>query len=248
MEEILVQVESIKSILVAYATGNHSSDADYKTLRAELIKNQLIKKMLPGFVLSCRSLEEFWGVIKPMFDTYRERRAYIAAEFDSVLTFLEEPSQAPLDGTITETLATLDSASLHVVWQKALERRTSDPEGAITSARTLLETACKHILDEDKVTYNDTEDLPKLYGRVAKQLDLAPSHHTEKLFKQILGGCHAVVEGLGAIRNKLSDAHGKGKKGYRASPRHAALAVNLAGTVVQFLIATHKEIKVKGSK
>ncbi len=29
-----------------------------------------------------------------------------------------------------------------------MERRATDPEGAITAARTLLETVCKHILDE----------------------------------------------------------------------------------------------------
>ncbi|WP_448090692.1 abortive infection family protein [Pseudomonas azerbaijanoccidentalis] len=29
------------------------------------------------------------------------------------------------------------------------------------------------------------------------------------MFKQFLGGCPAVIEGLGALRNRLSDAHGK---------------------------------------
>lgn len=245
MEELFEKVESIKNILVAQATGEHPSDVDYKTIRAELIKNSMIKSKLPHFVKSNRSLGEFWGFIQPKFETYRERRAYIAEQFDPVLTFLEESSQAPMDETVTETLATLDAASANTVWRKALERRDSDPEGAITSARTLLETVCKLILDEEQVRYDDQEDLPKLYRQVAKKLNLAPSQHTEELFKQILGGCHAVIEGLGAIRNKLSDAHGKGKKGYRPSPRHAELAVNLAGTVAQFLIATYEERKSK---
>lgn len=33
-------------------------------------------------------------------------------------------------------------------WSKAQERITSDPSGAITSARSLLESVCKHILEE----------------------------------------------------------------------------------------------------
>ena len=43
MEELLEQVESIKNILVAHATGESPRDADYKALRAELVKNPLIK-------------------------------------------------------------------------------------------------------------------------------------------------------------------------------------------------------------
>lgn len=37
-----------------------------------------------------------------------------------------------------------------------------DPEGAITAARTLLETVCKHILDERGVDYEADADLPAL--------------------------------------------------------------------------------------
>src|ERR1035437_6368529 len=48
-------------------------------------------------------------------------------------------------------------------------------------------------------TYDDSADLPKLYTLTAKQLNLSPSQHTEQLFRQILGGCQTVVEGLGAL-------------------------------------------------
>ncbi len=64
------------------------------------------------------------------------------------------------------------------------------------------------------------------------------SQHTERVFKQILGGCQAVIEGLGSLRNRLSDAHGKGKAGVKPAPCHAELAVNLAGAMATFLIAT----------
>ncbi|WP_407867158.1 abortive infection family protein [Phyllobacterium phragmitis] len=70
---------------------------------------------------------------------------------------------------------------------------------------------------------------------------MAPDQHTEDIFKRILGGCQTVVEGLGAIRNKLSDAHGRGPKPARATGRHAALAVNLAGAVAMFLVETARE-------
>tara|TARA_R110000850_G_scaffold61676_3_gene140991 strand:+ start:1293 stop:1598 length:306 start_codon:yes stop_codon:yes gene_type:complete len=81
-------------------------------------------------------------------------------------------------------------------------------------------------------------DLPKLYGQTSKLLNLAPSQHTQEVFKRILGGCHTVVDNLGELRNKIGDAHAQGRKPIRPAPRHAALAVNLAGSMAMFLIET----------
>jgi hypothetical protein len=72
----------------------------------------------------------------------------------------------------------------------------------------------------------------------AERLHIAPSQHTEDAFKRILGGCTSVVEGLGTLRNKIGDAHGKGGKPVRAAPRHAQLAVNLAGAMATFIVET----------
>jgi hypothetical protein len=47
-----------------------------------------------------------------------------------------------------------------------------------------------------------------------------------------------VVNGLASVRNRLSDAHGQGRKPVRPASRHAELAVNLAGTMALFLVAT----------
>jgi hypothetical protein len=80
--------------------------------------------------------------------------------------------------------------------------------------------------------------MPKLYTLTSKQLNLSPSQHTEQLFKQILGGCQTVVEGVGALRNRHSDAHGKGISGTKPAPRHAELAVNLSGAMATFLLQT----------
>ncbi|MCI0352102.1 MAG: abortive infection family protein [Acidobacteriales bacterium] len=88
------------------------------------------------------------------------------------------------------------------------------------------------------MSYADSDDLPKLYRLTADVLNLSPSQHTEQMFRQILGSCQAIVEGLGAMRNRHSDAHGTGKAGVRPAPRHAELAVNLAGTMATFLLAT----------
>ena len=238
LQQLLEDLESLKHIMVAKATGETTDDGDYQHLRQQLISNPLVKSKLPRFVRTCRTLGEFWPYIKEVHSTYAGRRRHLAEEFDDVLTFLEQQAATPADESMNVTMNKVDAPHLAAAWQKALERRATDPSGAITAARTLIETVCKHILDEQKLKYGDADDLPKLYRMAAESLNLSPSQHTEQIFRQILGGCQTVVEGLGAIRNRHSDAHGTGRGGVRAAPRHAELAVNLAGTMATFLLAT----------
>lgn len=236
--ELITKVESLKAMLVSRATGGAGDDYDYNNLRRELIAVPRLAKLLPQAVKICRDLAEFWGFIKPKFDKYADRREYLRQEFDPLLRMLEAESRAPSDSIISATVQATSLNSLQEAWHKALERRANDAEGAITAARTLLESVCKHILDSAGEPYDHTADLPKLYALTAKQLNLSPSQHTEQLFKQILGGCQTVVEGLGAMRNRHSDAHGKGINGTKPAPRHAELAVNLAGAMATFLLQT----------
>ena len=242
-KSLINSVELLKLLLVSRATGGIGDDNEYKCLRRELTASPRIAKMLPRCVHVCRDLSEFWDFIKPKFGTYAERREYLRDEFDPLLTMLETEFRTPSDAAISATVQAVSSAFVQEAWQKALERRRSDPEGAITAARTLLESVCKHILDVAGATYDDSADLPKLYTLTAKQLKLSPSQHTEQLFKQILGGCQTVVEGLGSLRNRHSDAHGKGTSGTKPLPRHAELAVNLSGTMATFLLQTWESRK-----
>jgi hypothetical protein len=48
-----------------------------------------------------------------------------------------------------------------------------------------------------------------------------------------------LVNGIGTLRNRLSDSHGRGGKPVKPSPRHASLAVNTAGAIATFLVETH---------
>jgi AbiJ-like protein/abortive infection Abi-like protein len=149
----------------------------------------------------------------------------------------------PADELISDALRSFDESGVHHAWQKALDRRVSDPEGAITAAKTLLETVCKHIIDNAGGSYGDNDDLPKLYATAAEHLNLAPSQHTETVFKSILGNCQSVVGNLAGLRNRLGDAHGQGKRPVKPLPRHAELAVNLAGSMAMFLVSTWAERK-----
>jgi len=229
----------LQDICIAVGTygGDDNASAHYETLRLEFMGNATLKPLLPDFIVTCR---DTWQMRTRAQEVggYRERRAFIWKAFRPLLDHLENTRRAPVDPVVSGTLATFDVDGVHAVWDKALSRRVVDPEGAITSARTLLETVCKRILDELGAPYSAKADLPKLYGAVAERLNLAPGQHGEETFRAILGSCQQVVERLGSLRNEFGDAHGKGKRPVKPQPRHAALAVNLAGGMALFLVET----------
>jgi integrase len=141
---------------------------------------------------------------------------------------------------VSEALEVFNSTYMQEVWSKALARRETDPEGAVTSARTLLEAVCKHILDSSNKEFREGTPLPQLYMETAKLLEMAPSHNLAPVFNTMFTACVEVVAVIGKLRNELSDSHGRGQFGAMPEWRHAELAVNLSGAVVMYLAAVWK--------
>ena len=236
------RAEVMVNLLVERATTSQDDHPAYGALRRGFMEDPILRPLLPSFVRTHRSLSSFWGYIKQAAPTWAERRTIIYKGFTPLLDHLENPRTAPIDEVASDAFVSVDPEGVRSVWGKALDRRVRDPEGAITSARTLLETVIKHILEECDQEYDDKADLPKLYRAAAQALNLAPDQHTEEPIKAILGGTMTVVNGLGTLRNRLSDAHGRGgRRPVKPSPRHASLAVNTAGAMAMFLVETLAE-------
>lgn len=234
------KLEYLENIMIERATGGTPCANDYKALRNYFANNPEYKSKLPKIIKSHYNLQAFWEFIKYEFGSYSQRRFYIWEELKPFKAFLESDGHV-LDDDLTKTNEKFDCEYINEKWKSAIENIESDPERVITLARTILESTCKHILselNEDTVSH----DLPKLYKIVAEKLNLAPSMHHEEIFKRILGGCHSVVEGIGTLRNNLSDAHGTTKKVYKVMPRHAKLAISLSASMSIFLLETFEAI------
>lgn len=124
----------------------------------------------------------------------------------------------------------------------AIERDlASDPAGAIASAKELVETMYKLILDKRGIAYG-TEDLPKLYKKVAVELSLAKesvpdSTKGSEAAHKVLAALNTAVFGLAELRNQIGRGHGRSTKS-PALERHARLAFNAAVTLTEFLYDT----------
>lgn len=231
---------TLKGMAESVATGGDIHKNTYLSLRYAFMNDPIVNNLLPQFIRTSLDQRALWNHMTNVHSgsgAYDARRQHINTAFQPLLDRLME-SGTPSDASVSDVIAQYDADGIQEAWGKALARRKADPEGAITSARTLLEEVCKHILEDAGDTPQDKWDLPKLYREASEKMNLAPSQHSEETFKRILGGCQTVVENLGGLRNKISDAHGGGRGRIRPSERHAALAVNLAGSMAMFLIET----------
>lgn len=237
-KELIEAVMRLQAILESRATYNTDcTDEEYKSLRNEVLHSGPIKSKLPSFVETCRNLDQFWNYVKsPRFNTYAERRTFLYESFEPILSFLEKEQIVPSNESTKIIMQEIDWDHVSNIWDKALARSNSDPEGAITLAKTLLEDLCKCILDESKISYSNTDSLPTLYFKASNKINLHPSQHSEAAIRNILGVCNSGVAGIGEFRNKYADSHGKGVSRSPPDPHLSKFVVSMSGIIASLMV------------
>jgi len=251
-DALLAEAEALKANIVCMSEDCDIDPESYAATRVAFMRDAELKALVPELVLKCRRLEDTWDPLKSVATgagSWAKRRSYIASVFAPLITHLEEKlllaRSVPHEEDVADSLSSLDSVEVEDLWRRAIDQSGDEPDHAITLAKSLVESTCKHILDELNVPYEDNEDAPTLYKKVARELNLAPDQHAEQVFKQTLSGAVSIVQGLSGAANKYGDRHGSGRgKRSKPSPRHARLVVNAAGTVAGFLVETWVERQV----
>lgn len=120
-----------------------------------------------------------------------------------------------------------------------------DYAGAITNARSLLEGVLKEIIFTITGEHPDPKnDLVKLSNDARKILNLDPSKpEIIEPLKQVITGLASTVQGLGTIRNVISDSH---SRKYEPDAHHAILVVNASKTIASFIFGTFQYQQAKG--
>ena len=154
---------------------------------------------------------------------------------------VEAGGTAPVTEIFEST--TLSLPNVKADFERALSSIESDPGGAITSACSTLESVAKSILDGLGKPYPKDQSIQPLVFAILRELALAPDQYSEAEIKRILGGLVNIPAGIGVLRTKYGDAHGRGTQFAQLLPRHARLAVNAASTIGLFLLETYLEMK-----
>lgn len=109
------KVKKFLTDLISHATDGSISPESYESQREGLIEDEKIRRRLPDFVLSSRTIEAFWGHIKKQSKTWQERRDYLNAAFDQLLNYLEfGDDQSETDPVQVLDVSTFAERSLRV--------------------------------------------------------------------------------------------------------------------------------------
>lgn len=93
-------VEYFQDGLVARVTGDSFDNELYINIRAKLLAIKAIEYLLPEWINSKRTIDQFWTFIKGRFGSYQERREFLWEAFTPVLNYLEIKSTSPLQESI----------------------------------------------------------------------------------------------------------------------------------------------------
>lgn len=147
---------------------------------------------------------------------------------------------------VHEAAAALDVPELHRQLARLRDAQEDDPGLAVGTAKELVETTCKTILEARSVSYDPNSDITVLVKAVRRELDLLPedipgSAKGAEIMRRLLTNLGSVAQGLGELRNLYGTGHGKAGSAKGLSARHARLAVGSAATLATFLLETHED-------
>ncbi len=108
----------------------------------------------------------------------------------------------------------------------------ADPAAAIGSAKELVESSFKFVLDDYGVEYPRAVGLTDLYKPVARELRLSresvpASAKGSAAAHRVLQNLATAVQGLAELRNELGLGHGRTARSPALVRHHARLAANL---------------------
>ncbi|MBE7648598.1 abortive infection family protein [Tenacibaculum finnmarkense] len=150
--------------------------------------------------------------------------------------------------SIIEFSQLLESNQLNSIiddFNRAYKNIEKDPELAIASASSTLESICKAICDFFNEDYPKALHMEPLIKKAFNLLNLSHDQHANQQIKKILGGLNSVATGIGTLRSKNSSAHGHGIKKTKLNKRHSRLVINSCMTIGIFILETYYENHLK---
>lgn len=125
-------------------------------------------------------------------------------------------------------------------------KRGAEDAALVTgTGKDLLEATAAHILVERFGSYTDTANFPTLLGQTFAALQLSTTQHApqpgDPPQKRLERAIFETACAVNALRNKTGTGHGRPFLASLA-PHEARAAVELMGTISEYLLAVHKAI------
>ena len=116
-------------------------------------------------------------------------------------------------------------------------------DSAITKSRTMLEEIFCHIIEQEGQIPNDSGKIDDLYKQVKLILNMNNNKNIDSRINGLLSGLNSIINNIASMRNISSDSHGVGSTRFKLEHYHAALCVNSAMIVAEFLLSSYNAKK-----
>jgi len=170
--------------------------------------------------------------------------------------FEAEPYNCTSGRSITRARSVADA--LDAGWmQKEIERLENsverDPSLAIGTAKELVETCSKTILNKLGIAIDPKAELPALTKALSKGLQLVPEGIPNEAkgaeaSRLILQNFAVITQHLAELRNLYGSGHGRDGSYRGLEPRHARLAVGAAVVFIDFVTETYHKRAADSAK
>lgn len=218
--------------------------------RIELIDEIAYHLQVQMVTTQINALLSGYGVETEDVEVAQSKRVYVqqllrSTDSDTILQIatdlgLHLPSEGVL--SVTSIIDLIEKNQLNSVledFNRALKHLEADPEQAVASSSSTLESICKAIIELEGQDLPKKQTMSVLLSRAIEITGLDPKLQSEGEIKRILGGIQNVILGVGALRTGFSTAHGHGIKKYKLSTRHVRLLVNSMITFGTFILETY---------
>lgn len=129
-------------------------------------------------------------------------------------------------------------------FQKALKQIEEEPDLAVGSANSTLESIIKYILENDNITtkFDNKDTLYDLTQSILKEFLLFPDKGIMSEIRNIGSGLLKISQNIEKLRSEKTTFHGKAKKDYiLEDPLYAYYIVNAVSTIGLFLISFYEK-------
>ncbi len=122
----------------------------------------------------------------------------------------------------------------------------TDPDLAIGTAKDLIESCCKSLLEKIHGERPDDSDFPDLVRQTVKALkltrnDISDASKGAETIRVLLSNLSAITRGINELRNLYGTGHGRSGGHRGLEPRHARLVVTAAVGFVVFVADTYEQ-------
>ncbi len=238
-------LEKLEFICKKIATGMADSHTDfniYTKLRKELLDDNDLSSLVHWSIKDSPDPMDYYRCLQSKFKTYQERREAIKNDFSPLIERAKETHQLFLVPEMSKQIEEVNSTYLKENWQKMIDRAPSDSSGCITSARGLIESTLKHILNESGEELGKNSQMGNLIHRVEDKLFPNLSKEPEEIQK-ILYSVSLVIDKIKDLRNAYGDAHGHIDKDGRLDTLSATFIANMSMAICSFLLGTFELYK-----